>query len=119
MSFGDDKPKFSVDLTCARCGTHISELPFQPTGDRKVYCAECNRSYWQDKRGSGFGGGNGGGGRGGFGGGGGRGRAPSQKFQVNLNCADCGKQITELPFEPKGDKPVYCTDCLRSRRNAA
>jgi len=113
MSFGEDKPKFAVDLICARCGAHISELPFQPTGDRKVYCTDCNRAYWQDKRGSM------GGGRGGFGGGRGGSRGPSQKFAVNLNCADCGTAITELPFEPKGDKPVYCTNCLRTRRNAA
>jgi len=25
-------------------------------------------------------------------------------------CAECGKQ-TELPFEPRGSRPVYCRDC--------
>jgi CxxC-x17-CxxC domain-containing protein len=25
-------------------------------------------------------------------------------------CAQCGKQ-TEVPFQPRGDKPVYCSDC--------
>ena len=25
-------------------------------------------------------------------------------------CAQCGKQ-TEIPFEPRLDKPVYCSDC--------
>jgi CxxC-x17-CxxC domain-containing protein len=25
-------------------------------------------------------------------------------------CAQCGKQ-TEVPFQPRGDKPVYCRDC--------
>lgn len=109
MPFADDKPKYAVDLTCARCGAHISELPFQPTEDRKVYCADCNRTYWQSKRSND---------RGGFGGGN-RNRGPRQMFPVNLTCADCGKPITELPFEPKGNKDVYCTDCLRNRRAAA
>jgi CxxC-x17-CxxC domain-containing protein len=25
-------------------------------------------------------------------------------------CAQCGKQ-TEIPFEPRLDRPVYCSDC--------
>jgi len=25
-------------------------------------------------------------------------------------CAQCGKE-TQVPFEPKQDKPVYCSDC--------
>lgn len=28
-------------------------------------------------------------------------------------CANCGKQ-TEVPFQPRGDRPVYCSDCFRS-----
>jgi len=27
-------------------------------------------------------------------------------------CAECGKD-TEVPFEPRGDRPVYCSDCYR------
>jgi len=30
-------------------------------------------------------------------------------------CAQCGKD-TEVPFEPRGDKPVYCSDCYRKVR---
>lgn len=29
-------------------------------------------------------------------------------------CAQCGKQ-TEVPFQPRGDRPVYCSDCYRAR----
>ena len=29
-------------------------------------------------------------------------------------CAQCGKQ-TEVPFQPRGDRPVYCSDCFRSQ----
>jgi len=31
-------------------------------------------------------------------------------------CAECGKE-TEVPFEPRGDRPVYCSDCFRKVRN--
>ena len=29
-------------------------------------------------------------------------------------CAECGKDTT-LPFRPRGDRPVYCSDCFRLR----
>ena len=30
-------------------------------------------------------------------------------------CAECGKE-TSVPFQPRGDKPVYCSDCFRKVR---
>ena len=42
-------------------------------------------------------------------------RAPRQMFAVV--CAECGKE-TEVPFEPRGDRPVYCSDCYRNVRPA-
>ncbi len=39
--------------------------------------------------------------------------APRQMFPVT--CAECGKN-TEVPFEPRGDRPVYCSDCFRKVR---
>lgn len=32
-------------------------------------------------------------------------------------CAECGKDTT-VPFEPRGDRPVYCSDCFNKRRSA-
>ena len=32
-----------------------------------------------------------------------------------LVCKDCGKE-TEVPFEPKNDRPVYCRDCFSKHR---
>lgn len=29
-------------------------------------------------------------------------------------CSACGKETT-VPFQPTGDKPVYCRDCYQSR----
>ena len=31
-------------------------------------------------------------------------------------CAQCGKD-TMVPFRPRGDKPVYCTDCFSGMRS--
>lgn len=31
-------------------------------------------------------------------------------------CATCGKE-TEVPFQPRGDRPVYCRECYRSAIN--
>src|SRR5690242_9891260 len=47
------------------------------------------------------------------GGGGGYNRSESQGTPVT--CSGCGKQTT-VPFEPRGDRPVYCQDCFRSRK---
>lgn len=38
---------------------------------------------------------------------------PREVFMAT--CAACGKQ-TDLPFKPRGDRPVYCRDCFRSKR---
>ncbi|MEA3464115.1 MAG: CxxC-x17-CxxC domain-containing protein [Patescibacteria group bacterium] len=37
-------------------------------------------------------------------------------FQGNWTCAKCGAAITELPFEPDGERPLYCRDCHRQMR---
>lgn len=29
-------------------------------------------------------------------------------------CSQCGG-VAEVPFQPRGDKPVYCRDCFASR----
>ena len=29
-------------------------------------------------------------------------------------CAECGKE-TKVPFKPRLDKPVYCSDCFSNR----
>jgi len=30
-------------------------------------------------------------------------------------CASCGKE-TQVPFQPRGDRPVYCSECYQSQR---
>lgn len=31
-------------------------------------------------------------------------------------CSECGQETT-VPFQPTGEKPVYCRDCFQSRRS--
>lgn len=35
---------------------------------------------------------------------------PRQMFPVK--CSSCGRDA-QVPFEPRGDRPVYCSDCYR------
>lgn len=35
----------------------------------------------------------------------------------DIKCAECGKQITELPFEPDPARKIYCRDCFAKVRN--
>ncbi|MGE3076447.1 MAG: zinc-ribbon domain containing protein [Dehalococcoidia bacterium] len=81
--FGDRRPPRQMfDATCASCGKE-AKVPFEPRGDRPVYCSDCFQpqprslsstggGFGGGRSGGGFGGGRSGGG-GGFGGGGGGG----------------------------------------------
>lgn len=44
------------------------------------------------------------------------GRTPRQMHPAV--CAQCG-QMTEIPFLPKGNRPVYCSDCFAKARESA
>jgi CxxC-x17-CxxC domain-containing protein len=35
----------------------------------------------------------------------------------SVTCSGCG-QPAEVPFQPRGDKPVYCRDCFAQRAPA-
>jgi CxxC-x17-CxxC domain-containing protein len=43
------------------------------------------------------------------------GRTPRQMHPVS--CAECG-MMTEVPFVPRGDRPVYCSACYSKIRAA-
>ncbi len=46
--------------------------------------------------------------RGGYGGQ----RAPREMFTAT--CASCGREA-QVPFQPRDDRPVYCSDCYQPR----
>jgi CxxC-x17-CxxC domain-containing protein len=98
MSFQDKS------LQCADCGTTFTfsageqEL-FQSRGytNEPKRCPECRQARKSERYGSSSYG------------------APRQMFPAT--CAECGKS-TEVPFQPRGDRPVYCSDCFRKVRTS-
>ena len=106
-------------LTCVDCGAAFAftageqekyaQLGFQNEPKR---CGPCRSA----RKASGGGGGGGGGrgfGGGGGGGGGGAGGGPREFFEAT--CGSCGKPA-RVPFKPRGDRPVYCSDCFGQQR---
>lgn len=96
MSFEDKS------LQCSDCGTTFTfgaeeQEFFQSKGylNEPKRCPECRQARKTERYGSG-----------GFGG---------QRQMFPVVCAECGKD-TEVPFEPRGDRPVYCSDCYRKVR---
>lgn len=57
--------------------------------------------------------------QGNFGGGGGgqrRGSSFGPREMHTVVCSSCGKEC-QVPFEPRGDRPVYCSDCFQNQRS--
>jgi len=109
MSFSDRT------LTCRDCGQQFTFT----SGEQEFYqsrgltnepgrCPDC-RAARKSQRGEG--GGYASSPRGGSGGGYDRPR----REMFPAVCSQCGKE-TQVPFQPRGDKPVYCSDCFESVR---
>ena len=39
----------------------------------------------------------------------------NDREDTTVTCADCGDQCT-VPFVPRSNKPVYCSDCFRQNK---
>ncbi|HEY3297917.1 MAG TPA: zinc-ribbon domain containing protein [Armatimonadota bacterium] len=53
---------------------------------------------------------------GGFGGGS-RGMGGTREMHTAI-CSECGREA-RVPFVPRGDKPVYCSDCFQNQRSGS
>ena len=90
-------------LTCVECGGEFaftaaeqelfSSRGFSNDPKRCLSCRQTRRSSRE-------------GGEGGY-------RPPRQMYPAV--CAQCGKE-TEVPFQPRGDRPVYCSECFSQVR---
>ncbi|MDA0734497.1 MAG: zinc-ribbon domain containing protein [Chloroflexi bacterium] len=94
-------------LACGECNANftftVGEQEFYATRgytNEPKRCPECRDARRGQQRG-------GGGGGGGFGGG--------QREMHPAVCAQCGVETT-VPFLPRGDRPVYCSDCFGAMR---
>lgn len=87
-------------LKCKDCGndfvftageqTFYAEKGFE---NEPARCPECRKTKKQERRGFGS--------------------RPKKLFDAV--CAECG-QKTQVPFFPKGEKPVYCRDCFIKKK---
>ena len=48
---------------------------------------------------------------------GGGGYSTQRREMFPAVCAQCGKD-TQVPFQPSGEKPVYCSDCFAAQRSS-
>jgi CxxC-x17-CxxC domain-containing protein len=120
-------------LTCRDCGTAFTfTAGEQEFYDQKGFtnqptrCPDCRAARKASGGGrSSSGGGYGsrdsyGGGRDSYSGGGssyGGGSSRGQREMYTTTCSQCGKEA-QVPFVPRGDKPVYCSDCFQSQRQS-
>ncbi|MGH2559396.1 MAG: CxxC-x17-CxxC domain-containing protein [Thermomicrobiales bacterium] len=115
-------------LTCRDCGQEFTftageQAFYQERGfSEPQRCQTCRAARKQQRNAGGdsYGGGgysSGGYGNGGgySGGGGGYGGGGGQRQMYPAICSACGKE-TEVPFQPRSDKPVYCRECFQERR---
>jgi CxxC-x17-CxxC domain-containing protein len=101
-------------LTCTDCArpftfTASEQEFFAAKGftNKPSRCPDCRAARKAQRGGGSY---SGGGGGGGGAGGGGR-----QREMFQATCSACGK-VAEVPFQPRGDKPVYCRECFSSRQ---
>ena len=45
---------------------------------------------------------------------GGRGGSREPRQMYTATCSNCGNEA-QVPFQPRGDKPVYCSDCYQAQ----
>jgi len=96
------------DLTCVDCGaTFVFSADDQAYHQERGFtneprrCPSCRAARRAESRGdSGYGGGGG------------------AREMFHVTCSECGKDA-EVPFQPRGDRPVYCSDCFRKQRGSS
>lgn len=103
-----------LQLTCSDCGqdftfTAADQSFFSERGySTPKRCKPCRQAKKNEQ---------GGGGGGGYGGGGGGGYR-QQSQGTSVICSSCGQQTT-VPFEPRGDRPVFCRDCFNAQKGTS
>jgi CxxC-x17-CxxC domain-containing protein len=112
-------------LTCTDCGrdfaftsgeqAFFAEKGFQNKPNR---CPECRvaRKAGRGATGASISTSNADRGSGGYSGGG-RSAGGTRRELFEATCSRCGN-VARVPFQPRGDRPVYCSDCFSSQRSS-
>ena len=102
---GSRNDRENTEVTCADCRNQCT-VPFVPRSNKPVYCSDCFRQHKpddsRDDRGSRYSRDD-------------RGSRDNDRENTEVTCADCGNQCT-VPFVPRSNKPVYCSDCFRQHK---
>lgn len=103
--FNDRGSRGPVEMhqtVCDKCRQNC-EVPFRPTSGKPVYCSNCFKSNgdFGSKRPSFEDGG--------------RNFEDRQMFEAV--CDEC-RNACKVPFQPSGDKPIYCSDCFGQKKGA-
>ncbi len=87
--------------TCDNCRKSC-EVPFRPTSGKPIFCSSCfesqrgsespRPSYRQEDRGN-------------------------DRQMFDATCDEC-RNACKVPFQPSGDKPVYCSNCFGEKKGA-
>ena len=109
-------------LTCRDCGQGfvftMGEQEFHASKgfqNEPGRCPECRAARKAERGGSSGGYSSGGYDTGYSSGGGGYGRQEREMFSAT--CSTCGQEA-RVPFQPRGDKPVYCSNCFKPRESS-
>ena len=104
-------------LTCRDCGQAFTFT----SGEQDFYasrgfsepsrCADCRAARKAQRDNGGDSGYSSGGYGGGYSSGGG---ARGAREMFSATCSSCGQEA-QVPFQPSGDKPVYCSTCFQQR----
>lgn len=87
---------------CSNCGKNC-QVPFKPTGSKPVLCNECfgeqrgnNTKRFSERNFD---------------------RSNSKDREMfEAVCAECGESC-KVPFMPRSDKPIYCSNCFEKKGN--
>ena len=93
-------------LTCRDCGSSFvftageqefhAQKGFANTPGRCPDCRAANKAARNSGGGGGF-------------------RSGGAREMFSATCGACGKEC-QVPFQPSGEKPVYCSDCFQGMR---
>lgn len=100
---GDDLggPVTMHDTICDKCGKSC-QVPFRPTSGKPVYCSSCfeNKGSSDSRRFEGK-----------------DSERSGDRQMFDAICSDCGNSC-RVPFQPSGDKAVFCSNCFGDKKNA-
>lgn len=103
-SRGSDRPVTMHQAICDNCGKDC-QVPFRPTSGKPIFCSSC----FENNRGSNS--------RGSEGRNFERPTNFEERSMFDAICDNCGNSC-KVPFQPRGDKPVYCSNCFGEKKGA-